>query len=57
MAGLNSQKITGHEYLTGEVTRTVYEDGTCVVVNYSMQDYDYNGVTVPARDYAVVRED
>ncbi|MBQ6645753.1 MAG: hypothetical protein IJM56_03635 [Clostridia bacterium] len=57
MAGLNNQKITGHEYLAGEVTRTVYADGTSVLVNYSMQDYDYNGTTVPARDYAVIRED
>ena len=57
MAGLNTLKITGHEYLTSEVTRTVYEDGTYVLVNYSLQDYDYNGNVVPARDYAVVRED
>ena len=57
LAGLNAQRITGHEYLTPEVTRTIYEDGSSVLVNYTMQDYDYNGLTVPARDYAVVRED
>ena len=38
------------------VTYTVYEDGTCVLVNYSEADYEYNGSVVPARDYAVVRE-
>ena len=56
MAGLNSLRIVGHEYLTSEVTRTVYEDGTSVLVNYSNSDYAENGYEVPARDYAVVRE-
>ncbi len=57
MTGLNSLKITGHEYLSSQVTKTVYENGTSVLVNYSMQDFECDGITVPARDYAVVRED
>ncbi|MBQ3761990.1 MAG: hypothetical protein II875_08270 [Clostridia bacterium] len=56
MAGLNSKRIVGHEFLTADVTKTVYEDGTFVLVNYSEADYEYNGSVVPARDYAVVRE-
>jgi hypothetical protein len=56
MAGLNSKRIVGHEFVTADVTKTVYEDGTCGLVNYSEADYEYNGSVVPARDYAVVRE-
>lgn len=55
MHGLNKQKITGHDQLTGDVFVTEYEDGTKVYVNYSDHDYKKNGVSVPARDYMVER--
>ena len=53
MAGLNNQRITGHEILTGDVTVTAYESGEKVYVNYGMEDYAAAGVTVPARSYIV----
>lgn len=53
MAGLNQQRITGHEILTGEVKVTVYENGAKVYVNYGTEDYAAEGVTVPARSYIV----
>jgi hypothetical protein len=53
MAGLNRQRITAHERLSEEVTRTTYEDGTEVYVNYSGSDYSAGGIKIPARDYAV----
>ena len=55
MEGLNTKRITGHERLAEEVTRTVYEDGTSVYVNYGSADYSAGGITVPARDYLVER--
>ncbi len=55
MAGLNKQTITDHAHLSEEVTVTTYQDGTKVYVNYSNNDFDADGLTVPARDYLVER--
>ena len=55
--GLNQQRMVQHEHLTSEVTRTTYEDGTEVYVNYSTKDFRGETVKVPARDYLVVRGD
>ena len=56
MRGLNRERITGHAYLTGDVTRTDYSDGTRVFVNFSFEEYRAGSVRVPARSYLVVRE-
>ena len=50
-----NQEMTGHEKLTETVSCTEYDDGTKVYVNYGYEDYSTDGVTVPARDYLVVR--
>ena len=50
-----NQEMTGHENLTETVSCTEYEDGTKVYVNYGYEDYTDAGITVPARDYKVVR--
>ena len=57
MSGLNQIRIIGHERLADadEVTMTVYADGTRVYVNYGSDDYAEGGITVPARDYLVVK--
>ena len=55
MAGLGSVSIANHQCLSDKVFLTQYADGTCVYVNYSMQAFDADGVTVPARDYLVLR--
>ena len=55
MAGLNRQKITGHEKLTDDVAVTTYADGTKVYVNYGINDYEAGAVKVPGRDYLVER--
>lgn len=49
------QEMTGHDNLTEKVSCTQYADGTKVYVNYGYADYTDAGVTVPARDYLVVR--
>lgn len=50
-----NQRMTGHEYVDESVAMTTYEDGTKVYVNYSYNDVAVDGITVAARDYAVVR--
>ena len=52
-AGLNQLKITGHQYLTDEVTVTTYEDGTRVYVNYGSEAYA-GEANIPARDYLII---
>ena len=54
-AGLNQQRIVSHEQLNDFLTVTGYADGTKVYVNYSSDDCTENGITVPARGYAVER--
>lgn len=54
MAGLNGLLITDHR-ISGEVRCTTYEDGTRIYVNYGWADAVLDGVTVPARDYVVMR--
>lgn len=54
MAGLNGQLITDHR-ISGEARCTAYEDGTRVYVNYGWTDAVLDGVTVPARDYVIVK--
>lgn len=53
---LQSLRITGHERLAEDVYCTTYEDGTRVIVNYSGQEVQYQGSTVHARDFLVVKE-
>lgn len=55
MGHVFNQEMTGHDYLSPDVTVTEYEDGTKVYVNYGFYDFNADGVNVPARDYKVVR--
>ena len=55
MAGLNSLRITGHEFVSNDLHVTTYEDGTRVYVNYGSTEYRKGNVSVPARDYLVER--
>ena len=50
-----NQEMTGHEIVSKHVSRTEYADGTKVYVNYGFTDADVEGVTVPSRDYLVIR--
>ena len=47
------QAITGHRYITEQVTVTEYEDGTRVYVNYGTEPYADGSRTVPSRDWLV----
>jgi len=54
-AGLYSQAITNHLVLSPDVTVTVYEDGTKVIVNKSDNTWNYNGSIISANNYLVLR--
>ena len=55
MSGLNSLRITGHQFITNDVHVTTYEDGTNVYVNYGRTDYKKGSLRIPGRDYLVER--
>lgn len=50
-----NQEMSGHEQISATVSCTTYEDGTKVYVNYGYTEASVGGVTIPARDYKVVR--
>lgn len=50
-----NQEMTDHFICSQDVSCTVYKDGTKVYVNYGYNSASVDGVTVPARDYKVVK--
>ena len=50
-----NQEMTGHENFTDTLSCTEYADGTKVYVNYDYIDATADGMTIPARDYLVVK--
>jgi len=53
--GLYKQAIVDHQIVDKNITMTQYEDGTKVYVNYRTDAYTIDGVTISARDWAVVK--
>ncbi len=49
-----NQFIVGHQKVANGIYKTTYENGKTVLVNYNYADYDYNGTTVPQRDFVVM---
>ena len=49
-----SQEIMRHEVVMPQVHRTVYQDGTSVIVNYRMTPVEVGGVLIDAEDYLVL---
>ncbi len=50
-----NQEMVDHVNFTDTLSCTTYADGTKVYVNYDYADAEADGITVPARDYLVVR--
>ena len=51
---LANLRITEHEQLDENVYQTTYEDGSRVVVNYSSETVNVSGVSVGAKDFALI---
>ncbi len=54
--GYCDKEITNHCIINEDVRYTTYDDSLTVVVNYGSTDYDFNGVTVKAGGFIVVKE-
>ncbi|MEF2247372.1 DUF5696 domain-containing protein [Paenibacillus sp. IITD108] len=48
--------ISGHRKITDGVYETTYSSGKRIVVNYKDTPYAFEGVTVQAKDFAVIKE-
>ena len=55
LGDIYSQFIVAHEKLANGVYKTTYESGKEVIVNYNYADYDYNGKTIPQRDFVTFK--
>lgn len=53
LKGLQNLAIVDHTYMTEDVVRVTYEDGTRVYVNYGSEAAGVDGVSVEPRDYRV----
>jgi len=53
---LYNQAIVDHRILSHGVTETVYEDGTRVVVNGSIEAFNYNGRIINVNSYIALRQ-
>ena len=51
--GTYDEYITGHTKVSDNVFKTEFSNGLQVIVNYNYNPFDYNGTTIPARDYIV----
>lgn len=50
-----NQYIAAHEKISSGVYKTTYENGKTVLVNYNYADYNYNGTTIPKRDFVTLK--
>lgn len=55
VGGLRSLTMEEHAGLSTGLYRVIYSDGTRVYVNYSSEDQEADGITIPARGYRVVK--
>ncbi|MDC7235862.1 MAG: DUF5696 domain-containing protein [Spirochaetales bacterium] len=55
MSGLHNLQILNHDALEKQLFRNTYEDGTRVYINYGSDSLNADGITVPPRDFLVVK--
>lgn len=56
MNNVSSSKIINHEFITADITKTTYENGYSVYVNFGYQDYSKGGLELKARSFDVIKE-
>ena len=47
---------TGKEYHSADVQMSRFSDGTCVIANFSGEEFTWHGRRVPPKDYVLWRE-
>ncbi|MBR2401623.1 MAG: hypothetical protein IKB01_02485 [Lachnospiraceae bacterium] len=55
MAVIGTAEIVNHTMLAQDVFLTEYANGSKVVTNYTFEDVDYNGTTVEANNYLILK--
>ncbi len=50
----NAQMIS-HQLYDTNVTKVVYDNGVEIIFNYNNTDYDYNGSTIDAKSYKIIK--
>ncbi|MCL2404494.1 MAG: DUF5696 domain-containing protein [Defluviitaleaceae bacterium] len=55
-ADVKGQFIVNHENIADNIFRTTYENGFQVIVNYRNEAFEYEGVSIPALNFAIRRE-
>lgn len=52
---VQNSRITGHEMVSANISRTQYDNGTSIYVNYGEAGETVNGVSIGAQSYKVVK--
>lgn len=52
---LYGKRLVSHEYLTDDLVKIGYEDGTVIYINYDRAPVTINGITVNAEDYTILK--
>lgn len=55
MKEIGTAQIVNHSMLAQDVFLTEYANGTKVVSNYTLYDFNYNGTTIEANDYLILK--
>ena len=56
LSELRTAMILEHAKVAGDLYRVRYDNGMTVYVNYSEAEQQADGLTIPAKDYLVVKE-
>lgn len=55
MQEIGTAQIVNHTMLAQDVFLTEYANGTRVISNYTLYEFDYNGTTIKANDYLILK--
>lgn len=55
LSKIGDRYMISHKKLTDDIVRVDYSGGYTVFVNYSEKDFDFEGKTIPAHDYILVK--
>ncbi len=54
---IHGQKFLQHQILDDGVTKSTYENGLSIIVNYNSHPMEYDGIVIGANDYCLLEEE
>lgn len=57
LGDLYGQQMISHDFTEDNISKVGYEDGTVIYLNYNNEDVEFEGITIPAKDYVVIGEE